>query len=78
MMAFGVPVVSYNGEYTKYHAKPFDLHSIAEQIERCWKDLTAEGSTLREDTMKYAREEFHREKHIPKYVELYTELLGKK
>lgn len=78
MMAFGVPVVSYNGEYTKYHARPFDLHSIAEQIERCWKDLTAKGSTLREDTMKYAREEFHRGKHIPKYVELYTELLGKK
>ncbi len=78
MMALGVPVVSYNGEYTKYHAKPFDLHSIAEQIEKCWKDLTVEGGTLKEDTIKYAKENFDRRKHIKKYIELYNNLLNKK
>ena len=78
MMAQGVPVVSYNGEYTKYHAKIFDLHSIAEQLEKCWLDLTAEGSTLKEDTLKYARENFDRGKEVKKYVELYQELLSKK
>jgi len=78
MMSYGVPVVSYNGDYTKYHAKPFDLHSIAEQIDRCWKDLTAEGSTLRADTLKYAQENFHRGKHVKKYVDLYKELLANK
>ena len=78
MMAYGVPVVSYNGEYTKYHAKPFDVHSIAEQMALCWADLTAPGSTLKEDTKKYAQENFHREKYIPQYVELYKELLEKK
>ncbi|HUV84096.1 MAG TPA: hypothetical protein VMV86_00210, partial [Methanosarcinales archaeon] len=60
MMAMGVPVVSYGGDYTKYHAKIFDLHSIAEQLALCWKDLTAEGSTLREDTKKYAKDNFDR------------------
>lgn len=78
MMAYGVPVVSYNGEYTQYHAKPFDLHSITEQIERCWKDLTAEGSTLKADTLKYAQENFHRAKWVKEYVKLYNELLSKK
>ena len=78
MMALGVPVVSYNGEYTRYHARPFDLHSIAEQIERCWKDLTVKGSTLKKDTIKYARENFDRAKHVKQYVELYNELLAKK
>jgi len=78
MMAFGVPVVSYNGEYTKYHARPFDLHSIAEQIERCWNDLKAPGSTLREETMQYTRENFDRGKHVETYIELYNELLAKK
>lgn len=77
MMAFGVPVVSYNGEYTKYHAKPFDLHSIAEQIERCWKDLTAKKSTLKADTIAYAKENFDRSKHVKTYIELYKQLLGK-
>ena len=56
MMAMGKPVVAYNGTYTPYIARIWDLDSIAEQVERCWKDLTAEGSTVREDTRKYARE----------------------
>ena len=77
MMALGIPVVSYNGEYTKYHAKPFDLHSIAEQIERCWKDLTVKKSTLRADTIAYAKENFDRGKHVKTYIELYKKLLGK-
>lgn len=77
MMALGIPVVSYGGDYTKYHAKVFDLHSIAEQIEQCWKDLTAPGSTLREDTKKYARENFDRSKYIKQYIQLYQELLDK-
>jgi len=77
-MAMGVPVVSYGGDYTKYHAKIFDLDSIAEQIHKCWKDLTKEGSTLRQDTLKYANENFDRAKEVKKYVKLYEELLGKK
>ncbi|HUV26544.1 MAG TPA: hypothetical protein VMW34_04170, partial [Anaerolineales bacterium] len=77
MMALGIPVVSYNGEYTKYHARPFDLHSIAEQVERCWNDLTAKKSTLRADTIKYAKENFDRGIHVKKYIELYKKLLGK-
>ena len=78
MMACGVPVVSYGGDYTKYHAKIFDLNSIAKQIIRCWKDLTKEGSTLREDTLKYARENFDRGKEVKKYIKLYEQLLAKK
>jgi len=77
MMALGVPVVSYGGDYTKYHAKIFDLDSIARQVARCWKDLTAKGSTLRADTLKYANENFDRAKEVKKYVRLYEEVLGK-
>jgi len=76
MQAFGVPVISYNGEYTPYHAKPFDLHSIAEQIERCWNDLQAEGSTVREDTIAYARKNYDRGKNVKKFIELYEKILG--
>jgi len=78
MMAYGVPVVSYGGEYTKYHAKIFDIHSIAEQVERCWEDLTAPGSTLKEETWRYAQENFSRAKHVKACMTLYEELLEKK
>lgn len=78
MMALGVPVVSYNGEYTKYHAKPFDLHSIAEQVEKCWTDLNAKKSTLKADTIAYAKENFDRSKHVKTYIELYEKVLGEK
>lgn len=78
MMALGVPVVSYGGDYTQYHAKIWDLDSIARQIERCWKHLTVKGSTLREDTKKYANENFSRAIEVKKYIELYKNLLEKK
>ena len=77
MMALGVPVVSYNGEYTKYHAKPFDLHSIAKEVHKCWKALNKKGSTLKEDTIKYAHDNFDRGKEVKKYIQLYKEILGK-
>ena len=76
MQAMGVPVISYGGTYTPYVARIWDLDSIAEQVERCWKDLTAEGSTLRQDTINYANENYDREKAVKKYVELYTKVLN--
>ena len=78
MMALGTPVISYNGDYTKYHAKVFDLHSIAEQIEKSWNDLTAPESTLKKDTIKYAQEYFDRGKEVKKYVALYEKLASGK
>lgn len=75
MMALGIPVVAYNGDYTKYHAKTFDLHSIALNIKRAWADLTAKGSTLREETKAYARDNFDRGKYVKEYIKLYEELL---
>ena len=77
-MAHGVPIVSYGGEYTDYHAKIFDLDSIAEQMERCWNDLSAKGSRLRQKTKAYANKHFDRAKEVPKYVKLYEELLANK
>ena len=77
MMGLGVPVVSYNGEYTPYHAKPFDLHSIADKLRRCWKDLTKKKSTLKADTIKYAQENFNRAIEVKKHIKLYEDLLGK-
>jgi len=74
MMACGVPVVSYAGDYTKYHAGIFDIKSIGEQLAKCWKDLTAEGSTLKEETLAYAKENFDRSKEVKKYIKLYKEL----
>lgn len=76
MQAMGVPVISYGGEYTPYIAKIWDLDSITEQVVRCWQDLTKEGSTVRQDTMKYAQDNYDREKEVKKYVELYTKVLN--
>ena len=77
-MAMGTPVVSYGGEYTKYHAKIFDLDSIAEQIELCWKDMGVKGNTVRKSTMKYAKDNFDRAKYIPQYIKLYEDTMRAK
>ncbi len=76
MQAMGVPVISYGGTYTPYIARIWDLDSIAEQIERCWNDLRAPGSTLREDTRAYAREHYDRAKEVLKYKALYEKVLN--
>jgi glycosyltransferase involved in cell wall biosynthesis len=73
-MLLGVPVVSYNGDYTKYHAKIFNLDSIAEQIGKCWKDLNNPRKKLREKTIEYAHKHFDRGVHVKKYVQLYEKL----
>jgi glycosyltransferase involved in cell wall biosynthesis len=78
MMAMGIPVVAYRGSYTKYHPEIFSLDSIAQQIFECWNDLNNPKLTVKEDTIKYAREHYDREKYIPQYLELYQELLDKK
>jgi glycosyltransferase involved in cell wall biosynthesis len=78
MMAMGVPVVSYRGDYTRYHAEIFNLESIAQQIEQCWKDLNDPKKKVREETIAYAQEHFDRGKEVKKYVKLYNDLLGMK
>jgi len=78
MMAMGVPVVSYGGNYTNYVARIWDLDSIAQQIERCWKDLKRPNSTLKGDVAKYAKTNFDRSKEVKKYVKLYQQLMEKK
>ena len=75
MMAMGVPIVSYGGDYTPYIAKIWDLDSIAEQIERCWKDLNKEGNQVMEETRRYARKNFDRAEAVKRYVELYNKVL---
>jgi len=76
MMALGVPVVSYNGDYTKYHARAFDINSIAEQIEQCWNDL--QFTDLANEVIEYAHKNFDRSHHVKKYVSLYEKLLEAK
>ena len=76
MMAMGVPVVSYNGDYTEYHARAFDILSIAEQIEKCWNDL--QSSDLRYETIEYAHQNFDRAYYVKDYVNLYKKLLEEK
>ena len=78
MMALGVPIVSYNGDYTDYHAKIFNLDSIAEQIERCWNDLNDPDKKLKEKTIAYAYDNFDRGKQVKIYAKLYENLLAGK
>jgi len=76
MMAMGKPVIAYNGKYTPYIARIWDLDSIAEQVERCWRDLTAEGSTVSADTRAYACENFDRAKAVKLDITIYEKVLG--
>lgn len=77
MMAMGKPIVAYNGKYTPYIARIWDLDSIAEQVVRCWTDMSAAGNTVREDARKYAEENFDRAKAVKLDIAVYEKALGK-
>jgi glycosyltransferase involved in cell wall biosynthesis len=75
-MAMGIPVIGYGGNYTPYIARIWDLDSIAEQVERCWKDINKEGSQVMEETRRYARKHFDRAEAVKQYVDLYKKVLA--
>lgn len=77
MMAMGKPIVAYNGKYTPYIARVWDLESIAGQIELCWKDLGRAGSAIKDNTARYARENFDRAKAVKLDIAVYEKVLGK-
>ena len=76
MMAMGKPVVAYNGDYTPYIAKIWDLDSIAEQVVKCWQDLSAKGSKVKVKTKRYAEKNFDRSKEVLKDIAVYEKVLG--
>ena len=78
MMAMGLPVISFGGEYTKYVARIWDFQSIATQVQKCWKDLQKNEKKLKKQIKAYAKEHFNRETQVKKYVELYKQLMEKK
>ena len=70
----GVPVVSYMGDYTKYHAVAWNLDSIAETVEKLWSDLQDHGERIRKECVAYAQANFSMEKATQKYIKIYEEV----
>lgn len=79
MMAMGIPVLSAGGEWSKYLYRMWDFNSIADTIERCWKDIQKNEKRIRKETSQYAKKHFNREEQVKKhYVKLYKDLMEKK
>ena len=82
-MAMGLPVVGrpilQNGKpYTKYTIDVFGLDSIAKQVDKCWKDIVKDKNRVREESIKFAQENFNRAIEVKKHIKLYEELSKKK
>lgn len=78
-MALGIPCVSYDGDYTKYHARAWNLDSIADAVEKCWNDLQNDKEKLKNECRRYAEENFNMKKAInDNYIPLYEEILDEK
>lgn len=79
-MACGIPVVSYDGFYTKYHARAWNIESIADAVEACWNDIQKTGrDKMREYCHDYAVKNFSMEQKVnDEYLPLYREVLEEK
>ena len=74
-MAMGIPVVSYRGGYTRYHAIVMDPVSIANAIYECWKNINDNPENVFNETLKYAQENFCMDNATKKYLKLYEEVV---
>jgi len=74
-MAYGMPIISYRGEYTKYHAIVMDPVSIAKTIERCWHDMEKDPEGMRQKIRAYAEKNFCMDKAVQKFIKLYEEVI---
>jgi len=77
-LACGCSVISYNGEFSKYHPKPFDIDSIAEETIKCWNDIK-DNKNIRQENRQWVINNASTEKLlIEKYLPLYNKILEKK
>lgn len=77
-LALGIPVVSYRGKYTKYHAVAWDMDSIADAIEECWNDLQDHREKIRMECRKYAEDFFDMAKISKQYIQVYNQVADAK
>lgn len=74
-MAMGIPVISYGGPYTAYHAKIMNLDSIAEKICGCWEDIQRDKQTnLKKKMRLYAERNFSMKEAVKKFFEVYQQV----
>jgi len=74
-MAMGIPVISYGGSYTAYHAKIMNLDSIAEKVCTCWDDIQRDKQTnLKKKMRLYAERNFSMKEAVKKFFEVYQQV----
>ena len=75
-MASGCQVISYAGDFTKYHPKPFDIKDLANKICDCWEAIKDNRPAARLEVRKWVVENANMEKQVvDKYIPLYKRIL---
>lgn len=78
-MACGCQVISYAGDFTKHHPKPFDIKDIAQKIVDCWTEIKGDLPAARLRARSWVLENANMEKAVvEKYIPLYKKVLGDK
>lgn len=77
-MSCGCQVISYSGDFTKYHPSPFDIKDIAEKISQCWNDIK-DNPNRRQEARQWVLDNASMEKNVKDYyIPLYTKILKEK
>jgi glycosyltransferase involved in cell wall biosynthesis len=78
-MASGCQVISYSGDFTKYHPRPFDVKDIAAKICECWEAIKKDRPAARIAARDWVLKNANMEKQVvEKYIPLYEKTLGAK
>ena len=78
-MACGCQVISFNGEFSKWHPIAFDIDDIAQKVIDCWKYIQQNPEKAKQEVRDYAVKYFNMETQVKdKYIPLYKKVLESK
>lgn len=76
-MASGCSVVSYAGDFSKWHPKPFDVKDIAAKVVDCWEHIKKDPKKARQEARQWVLKNANMEEQVKtKYIPLYEKLVG--
>ena len=78
-MACGCQVVSYAGDFTKFHPKPFDIKDMAAKIVDCWESIKDRMEAARKEARQWVLDNANMEKAVKdKFIPLYEKVINQK
>jgi len=77
-MACGCQILSWTGNFTKWHPEIYNIQDIANKVMDCWEYIQKDPIKARQEARQYAIDHFNMEQKVKdEYIPLYKKVLDR-